>query len=110
LPRQALRLRALVGLDTAAKDKTRSFRPPASIKWTAMDFPPRWGENCTRLEAPFLFNGPAWSRNKTRVRTSQFVTMPLREPRKAFRSGARPSLRRRRRSSRRHVGRDGNKG
>src|SRR5262249_55378007 len=48
-------------------------------EWTAIAFPTCWGEHrnlfggkskLSRFEKPpFLFNGPPWSRNKTRVRT-----------------------------------------
>jgi hypothetical protein len=48
--------------------------------------------------------------NKTSVRIGQFVTMPRREPRKAFRLGARPSLRRQHQLSPQIIGRDGNEG
>jgi hypothetical protein len=43
-----------------------------------VDFPARWGniEIEAGLKAPFLFNGPPWSRNKTRVSRSQFATIP----------------------------------
>src|SRR4029077_7863569 len=75
-------------------------------QWT---FPRVGGKIEAGLKTPVLFNGPPWSRSKTRVRTSQVATMPPRGPRKAFWLSGRPSLGRRH-QSRKIVGLDGNKG
>src|SRR6516165_8731266 len=65
-------------------------------------------ETKAALKTPFLLNGQPWSRNKTRVRTSQVVVMPSREP--AFRLSARPSLSKQHQAHRQAIGLDGNKG